>query len=972
MIHQEQSQPERMPVRPAVASKTSGIAGRATRLVPTLTAILSGVAAAVFLFLALQTVALQLFIIAGAFTIVALVATFASSEVWQLDSNNKLLILIAAVEITIVILAALVNGTGILLGIFGLLYALIVSTAAISGRPGEYAISIGLVGAVLAAIVQTVSPFTPVIIPSMNIIIPIALAVLLMVFITMFAMELVAATLRIKLTIGALAIALLPLLIVSLIQTQFVQSAIKRQTDQALLMAANQTANRVDTFIQSNLDSILLEAELPVVSAYMQLDPGLRIGSPQEDELRVTLNTLRAKQQSYPPSYGILNMVGVDVFDTSSVNIGSRDRYSAVFQQPASTGTAYVTPVTFSPINGEGYIFFSAPIRNPDGKIIGVLRTKYDARILQSLLTQDVGLIGSRSNPILVDSNGLRLADTVSPSLLYKSVSSLSAAKVSELQAQGLLPPDTSNLSASIPELSFTLENLITNPYFTAELHKDDPRHLEAGVVVKLSTQPWYVTFVQEQTAILAIQNEQTRLSTLIAALIAGLVGFAATIVSQSFSAPITHLTETATRISSGDYSTRAEVESSDEIGTLSEAFNSMTGQLAASIVELEDRVQARTHELAEQNTTLVFRTRQLQTVADVARGIVTTQDLETLLNTVVRLISDRFGFYHVGIFLLDEKAEFAQLRASNSVGGQRMLARQHRLRVGQVGIVGYVTGTGQPRIATDVGQDATFFNNPDLPDTRSEMALPLKIGTRVIGALDVQSVKSEAFTQEDIDLFSTLADQVAVAISNNLLYLETLRALEESQEVHRQYLQQEWGKLLADRGVINLLRTSQGSIVKSEETPESMSHVLETGEPIVTSADTSSPDATMAVPIKLRGETIGVIHLSQHQQGDFAWESDDVTTVQSVADQVGLALENARLFEQTVRRAERERRVLEITGQIRSTNNPKEMLEIAARELQRVLGASRAQILVRQPEVNIEETPEPDAPTLPETPVQE
>ena len=113
----------------------------------------------------------------------------------------------------------------------------------------------------------------------------------------------------------------------------------------------------------------------------------------------------------------------------------------------------------------------------------------------------------------------------------------------------------------------------------------------------------------------------------------------------------------------------------------------------------------------------------------------------------------------------MDTFGEYAILQAANSVGGQRMLERQHKLKVGQVGIVGYVTGQGKPRIALDVGADAVYFDNPDLPDTRSEMAVPLTIGEKVIGALDVQSEKQSAFNDEDIAVLTTMADQVAIAI---------------------------------------------------------------------------------------------------------------------------------------------------------------------------------------------------------------
>jgi GAF domain-containing protein len=374
-----------------------------------------------------------------------------------------------------------------------------------------------------------------------------------------------------------------------------------------------------------------------------------------------------------------------------------------------------------------------------------------------------------------------------------------------------------------------------------------------------------------------------------------------------------------------------------------------MTRQLKEFIDTLESRVQERTRQLAEQFETLQFRSRQLQTVSDVARGVVSTRELETLLSTVTTLISERFNFYHVGIFLNDEKNEFTFLRAANSAGGRKMLARQHKLTVGQVGIVGYVTGSGNPRIATDVGQDAVFFNNPDLPETKSEMALPLKVGDKINGALDVQSTESNAFSTEDVELFSTLADQVAIAINNNELFEETTRALSESERVHRQYLNQEWTRQSTETDISSIRFVNNNLEQFSEELPE-VRMVLESARPVFKShKDPSNEDrftSTLTVPILLYGESIGVIHLQESDNKPFTWSQNDLLTVQEVANQISQSLENARLFEDTIRRADRERKVLEITSKIRSTNDPQQMLQITLEELKKNLGATKAQIV--------------------------
>ena len=181
----------------------------------------------------------------------------------------------------------------------------------------------------------------------------------------------------------------------------------------------------------------------------------------------------------------------------------------------------------------------------------------------------------------------------------------------------------------------------------------------------------------------------------------------------------------------------------------------------------LEERVNQRTAELDAANRFNSQRARQFEAISQVVRAISSIQDLDALLPRITQVVSEQFNIYHTGIFLLDNERDFAILRASNSEGGKKMLARAHKLQVGQTGIVGFVTATGQPRIALDVGTDAIFFDNPDLPETRSEIALPLRYAGQIIGALDVQSTKSNAFGPDDVEALVTLADQISVAINN-------------------------------------------------------------------------------------------------------------------------------------------------------------------------------------------------------------
>lgn len=353
----------------------------------------------------------------------------------------------------------------------------------------------------------------------------------------------------------------------------------------------------------------------------------------------------------------------------------------------------------------------------------------------------------------------------------------------------------------------------------------------------------------------------------------------------------------------------------------------------------LEERVQERTAELEAANQAVERRARQFQAIAKVMNAISTTQSLELLLPLVTRVISDQFNVYHTGIFLLDANREYAVLRAANSEGGQKMLERKHQLAVGQSGIVGFVTATGQPRIALDVGADSTYFDNPDLPNTRSEIALPLRYGGQIIGALDVQSVEPNAFNSEDTDALTTLADQVAVAINNALSIEEAQKTLLEAQSAIGQTTQEAWQILRPSQLGLGFAYSESG--VKPLQQPMESAQISEVFRKGETVLDTG-PDqkSRLAVPIRLRGKVIGVMHLNT-THGNYRLTEDDADIAEAVAERLSLAIETATLLQSTQHRADIERITTNITSKISSSSRFETILQTAAQELSRVLGGS-------------------------------
>ena len=360
----------------------------------------------------------------------------------------------------------------------------------------------------------------------------------------------------------------------------------------------------------------------------------------------------------------------------------------------------------------------------------------------------------------------------------------------------------------------------------------------------------------------------------------------------------------------------------------------------------LEQRVDERTQELETLNRQTSRRVAQLQAITALSESISKLQDLNELFASAASLISERFGFYHVGIFLIDYEREYAIMQAANSEGGKRMLARGHRLKLG-TGVVGYAARLGQPRIALDVGADAVFFDNPDLPETRSEVALPLKARGETIGILDVQSTQAGAFSNEDLQVLTALSNQVSIAFENTRLLTETRAALRQVEEVYDEFTRAEWSRTAA-RAEQAGFRYQTGRIEMIEKglsTPEVVSAV-KTGTVASTQAN-GSPEKrhTVAVPVKLRGEVIGVLQIESNDPSK-TWQPDEIGLVEAVAERAAFALENARLFQDARRRAAKERLISEATSKISGALNLENILHTTAQELERVLGGS--EVLIR------------------------
>jgi GAF domain-containing protein len=342
-----------------------------------------------------------------------------------------------------------------------------------------------------------------------------------------------------------------------------------------------------------------------------------------------------------------------------------------------------------------------------------------------------------------------------------------------------------------------------------------------------------------------------------------------------------------------------------------------MVDALRESQMELENRVAERTKELAR-------KTDQLSASAFVAHQTAEIQELDKILGSSVNIIAKQFGLYHAGIYLINERGDYVILQAASSEGGKQLLERGHRLHVGTQGIIGLVAAEMKPRIVLDVNENSAFLKIPELPETRSEICLPLVVHNKVIGVLDLQSSKTQDFQHENIDVFQSLADQIAVTIENARLLTESQLVISQLEIASSVEIRQNWqAKSASQKPIYHYSATGLRPIMQSS--PVKGKNVLE-------------------IPLVLRGEKIGKISLQRKDEFQ-SWTTQEETVAAEVASQTALALENLRLVEHTRHRAEREQVIAGIANRIRETLDLDMVLRTSAREIQSTLMLEEAEI---------------------------
>lgn len=371
-----------------------------------------------------------------------------------------------------------------------------------------------------------------------------------------------------------------------------------------------------------------------------------------------------------------------------------------------------------------------------------------------------------------------------------------------------------------------------------------------------------------------------------------------------------------------------------------------VTRQLQEVRTALEEEVSRRTQELEQ-------RSRYLQASFEVSRATASILETDRLIQEAVELIREQFNLYYVGLFLVDPSNEWAVLRAGTGEAGAAMLRRGHRIRIGS-GMIGWCISNAEPRVALDVGADVVRLKTPELPDTQSEAAIPLRLRGRVLGALTVQSTQPRAFGEIEIAAFSAMADQLAIALENARLFQEGQQALEQIERAYGAASRQAWQSIL--RGQEALTYAIVNNIFQALPAPgetgnwsEPMRQALRTGRSVQVSV---GEEVALYVPLIVRGEALGVMTFYKPVAAGApnAWTQDETSLLENLVEQLGAALDSARLYEDTQRLAERERLTGEVTRRFRETLDIETILRTAVQEVQRTLGAAEVRVALRTP----------------------
>jgi GAF domain-containing protein/HAMP domain-containing protein len=898
-------------------------------------------AAGFHFYLAFQLEAWQMFALAA---VIALFGVNTLVGVWLIrrhrpDQAQGLII--GGLFVIFPIASLLIAGLGLILGLCLILIVTTIVAQTLSHKWGGRAIVAGIVVGVFTFLLDYLGFDYRLEVPLLQTFVPIVTSLILLVYGYYIVRQFVHYSLQTKLIVAFLVVALIPMMALAYLADRSARQNMTDAANQRLSASTLAVKFSVEDFIDNNLEAASSQALLP--DFVDRLSRGERAN---DARVRSILFSLNGRNLKYITSYGLLDSNGYNILDTSGSYIDSSEADEEYFRVPFELGEAYVSPVLFTgkvdelrPIaptldttpdislfgeEGEPEIIFSAPVRNLEGQILGVLRIRYRAQILQELLEQSIDIAGEGSFAVLFDENNLHLAHGIperAAHVNYRLVTlPTDLNQLTPLWAAKRIPDvPVTELSTQLPELNRNLDNAASQPFFEAtDVGDERINQVAVQFIEKYPTLPWRVAFFQPREVFLKTIETQTNLTLLLVIVIAGLVAVAAIGMARVLTAPIARLTTVVRRIAGGNLNERAMAESGDEIGLLANAFNRMTDQLSSLIGSLEEQVQERTDELA--------------LTIEVGQKASAIRKLDDLLPTITEFIRERFNLYYVHVYFVDDIGQNLIIKSGTGEVGRQLLARRHSLPIEQSSIVGRVAALGQPVVVSDTEHSDIHRPNLLLPFTRSELAVPLKVEERVIGVLDMQANTVNTFTLNNLPVFEAMATQLAISIDSAQQWATAQEAQERTDQALKQFTRQAWRQTLAMRSGRLGYRYDLSNVMPLE------SRALESAS--------GEPNGGLSVPVTMQNEPIGQLHVKIPEGRH--WTADEQAFIEAVAQQLAQKAENLRLFDETQRQATREQVTRQIADKIRASRNIETALKTAAEELSKALGTTTAIVDLR------------------------
>jgi len=887
--------------------------------------------------------------------------------------DSGIWLIVAGLLVVFPIISALIAGMGWILGIGLVLMITSLVAQTLSGRPASRAILASALSGTIILLVDVFGPADRLSLPQFQWFSLIVIPVIVLAYSVFVARQFSDYSLRTKLIASFLVISLVSVGLISFTLGQIFQNELERNLGRDLNRLAESEARAVanmltrqantlqalslnrfiqnevifanESYVEEHMATVDTEAILAEIKAIdaawtgAEADDAL-IQSRLSNSLAWELARFRRAFPDHTELF-VTDQYGAIVAATGRTS----DFYQADeawWQQTFAEGQGdlFIGGPAFDESSDTFGLIIAVPIYAPNTQtLIGILRSTFSLEALHALLASSAQP-GSAGVDLYIPGLGLferHTGDEIG--------SAGEAVSLIEFDSQILTRIERS----AEPYLETDYEGRPSLVSFTAIAS------VTAETFIK--TLNWAVIAHQDQTqALVPLTIETNRTIALLTVFVLVIAAVGAVFISQTLIRPIARLTAVAERVAAGNVSGQAAITSQDEVGTLAQAFNDMTDQLQQTIGAFETRVTE--------------RTQQIELVLGLNRRLSSILDLNELMREMVTVTKETFNYYHVHVYLVDEERENLVMMEGYGEAGQIMKSQEHAIALNSpASLIALAARRGEAVIIENVQQEPNWLPNPLLPETQSEIAMPVMLEGRVEGVLDVQSDRVGGLTTADVLILRALADQVAIAIRNAQLFAQTETALEQAQKLQSLYTDQAWERFThtqpntaydiaqadhlppldqASTPEASLALQKKGTVQLSPAPSKSASRPAEPtahengppGNAPPTAGNGAGPNA-VAAPLRLGTNIIGVLGI-QDENKDRRWTDDEIALIEAVTEQMSLALENARLFTESRQRAVRERIIADMTRQVWASGDLEAVMRSAVQQLGTNLGTRK------------------------------